>query len=237
MSLGERMKHNYEHPFRYKLPNKMPVIIRIDGKSFHTLARRLGWSKPFDLSLIKNLQGMTVELCNNIMNVQLAYLQSDEISFLLVDYYEHQTQSWFDNEVQKLCSVTAGYASAKMSLKLGTEVVFDSRVFVIPPYEVCNYFIWRQKDWMRNSVQMLARAHFSQKQIHGLSNVELKLKIEEETDFSWDGLMTMYQRGSCVVKDEEWNVDNNIPIFTEDRDYINRFIPEVPDEHPIETFL
>ena len=59
---------------------------------------------------------------------------------------------------------SAGIASAHFTVRFlyeGEIAVFDSRVFNIPKEEVCNYFIWRQMDWTRNSVEMLARAHFS----------------------------------------------------------------------------
>lgn len=48
MSIGDRMKFNYEFPFIYRLPDRMPVIIRIDGRAFHTLVRKIKLNKPFD---------------------------------------------------------------------------------------------------------------------------------------------------------------------------------------------
>ena len=227
MSIGERMKFNYEFPFLYRLPDRIPLIIRIDGKSFHTLSKSMKWKKPFDLDYIHDMQDMVVELCKEIMNVKLVYLQSDEASFLLVDYEEIQTQPWFRNEIQKLCSVTAGFASSKMSLTMGREAVFDTRVFILPPFEVCNYFIWRQRDWKRNSINMVARAHFSQKEIHGLNCDEIQEKLWQEKGINWSDYPTFLKRGSCVVKGNTWIVDNDIPDFTKNRAYINRFIPEL----------
>lgn len=227
MSIGNRMKFNYEFPFMFRLPHRMPMIIRIDGKSFHTLAKSQDWNKPFDLDFIHDMQDMVVELCKEIMNVKLVYLQSDEASFLLIDYEEIQTQPWFRNEIQKLCSVTAGFASSKMSLILDREAVFDTRVFVIPPFEVCNYFIWRQRDWKRNSINMVARANFSQKEIHGLNCDEIQEKLWQEKNINWSDYPTLLKRGSCVLKGETWIVDDEIPDFTKNRDYINQFIPEL----------
>ena len=227
MSIGARMKFNYEFPFLYRLPDRMPVIIRIDGKSFHTLAKRLNWKKPFDTDYVQDMQTMVVELCKEIMNVKLVYLQSDEASFLLIDYEEIQTQPWFRNEIQKLCSVTAGFASSKMSLMIGQEAVFDARVFIIPPLEVCNYFIWRQRDWKRNSINMAARANFSQKEIHGLNCDEIQEKLWQERGINWADYPIFLKRGSCVIKQGAWFIDNEIPDFTKNREYINRFIPEL----------
>jgi len=187
----------------------------------------MGWKKPFDLLFINEMQKLALELCQEIMNVKLVYLQSDEMSFLLIDYEEIQTQPWFRNEIQKLCSITAGLASAKMSRVMDEEVVFDARVFVIPPFEVCNYFIWRQRDWKRNSINMVARANFSQKEIHGLNTNEMQDKLWKEKNINWNDYPVFLKRGSCILKNEEWVIDNEIPDFTKNRDYINRFIPEL----------
>lgn len=227
MSIGSRMKFNYEFPFMYRLPDRMPMIIRIDGRAFHTLAKRRGWKKPFDLDYISQMQTLVLELCKEIMNVKLVYLQSDEASFLLIDYEEIQTQPWFRNEVQKLCSVIAGLASSKMSLTMGEEAVFDARVFVIPPFEVCNYFIWRQRDWKRNSINMVARASFSQKEINGLNTDEVQDKLWKEKGVNWNDYPVFLKRGSCILKTDKWSIDKNIPDFTKDRDYINHLIPEL----------
>lgn len=43
--LGKRMKTFYEQIPRTTLIRRMPVIIRIDGKAFHTFTR--GFQKPF----------------------------------------------------------------------------------------------------------------------------------------------------------------------------------------------
>lgn len=49
-SLGDRMK-TYEAVPKVKLVRRMPVIIRLDGKAFHTFTR--GFVKPFDAVLMK----------------------------------------------------------------------------------------------------------------------------------------------------------------------------------------
>ena len=37
-SLGDRMK-SYEDAYRMHLPIRMPVILRVDGKAFHTYTK------------------------------------------------------------------------------------------------------------------------------------------------------------------------------------------------------
>src|SRR5574343_957638 len=56
MNLEERMKQNYEHAYRIQLPKRMPVILRLDGKAFHTFTRHM--NKPFDTDLILLMQAV-----------------------------------------------------------------------------------------------------------------------------------------------------------------------------------
>jgi tRNA(His) 5'-end guanylyltransferase len=107
--LGSRMKNNYESVAKTRLVRRMPVAIRIDGKAFHTFTK--GFQKPFD-KVLGNAMIATMEyLCENIQGAVFGYTQSDEITLILVDYTNLETQAWFDYEVQKICSVSASMAT------------------------------------------------------------------------------------------------------------------------------
>jgi len=244
-SLGTRMKE-YERAYKHVLSIRMPVIIRVDGKAFHSYTK--GCKKPFDENLVNCMNETAKFLCENIQGCKLAYVQSDEISLLLVNYENINSQSWFNNNVQKMVSVSAGLASGKFTMmsdsifgahKLAT---FDSRVFILPKEEVNNYFIWRQDDTIRNSVQMLARSIFSHKQCDNKDQNDLKnMCLNKGSD--WDKLPTSQKVGRCIIKvynnkvcvnkktgeeveaiRSEWVVDNCVPIFHLNRQYIERFI-------------
>lgn len=107
--LGKRMKENYESIPKYRLMRRTPVIIRIDGKAFHTFTR--GFKKPFDMVLVRSMQETMKYLCENIQGCVFGYTQSDEISLLLVDYKRFNSSAWFDNEIQKMCSISASLAT------------------------------------------------------------------------------------------------------------------------------
>lgn len=107
--LDVRMKEFYEFIPKTKLMRRTPVILRIDGKAFHSFTK--GFKKPFDEILIKSMQETMKYLCENIQGCVLGYTQSDEISLLLVDYKNLNSSAWFDYEVQKLCSVSASMAT------------------------------------------------------------------------------------------------------------------------------
>jgi len=245
-SLGDRMK-TYESAYKVKLPVRMPVIVRIDGKAFHTYTK--GCKKPVDENVVYCMDQTAEYLCRNIQNCQIAYVQSDEISLLLNNYQTFNASSWFDNQVQKMVSVSAGMASAVFTSLSGRIfgglmqiATFDSRVFVLPKEEVCNYFIWRQQDATRNSIQMLARSLYKHEECNNKNSSQLQ-EMCFQKGFNWNNCPTSDKRGRCIVKTKrvktgiqpttgieftversDWEVDDEIPIFSEDRDYINRLV-------------
>ena len=107
--LGTRMKENYEQIPKTRLVRRTPVAIRIDGKAFHTFTR--GFQKPFD-EVLGNAMVRTMEyLCKNIQGCVFGYTQSDEITLLLIDYKQLNSEAWFDYEVQKMVSISASMAT------------------------------------------------------------------------------------------------------------------------------
>ena len=228
--LGNRMKDNYENRFRYQLTRRIPVIIRVDGKAFHTLTQGC---EPFDKRLTDTMTATALHLCEEIQGVKCAYKQSDEISLLLTDYDLITTQAWFDYNLQKVVSISASMAAVKFTELWGKHALFDSRAFNIPVDEVANYFIWRQKDWLRNSVAMLAQSHFSSNQLHGKSQADMH-EMLRGVGVNWDDLEPRFKNGTFIHKvlwdcdkDDnpiyEWRVKENT-IFTQDRDIIEQYL-------------
>jgi len=74
-SLGDRMK-GYERVSNYKVPCRMPLIVRVDGKAFHTFTRKIGAKKPFDMRLIGAMQLTAQKMLNEMSNCKFAYVQS-----------------------------------------------------------------------------------------------------------------------------------------------------------------
>lgn len=252
--LGTRMKR-YELPTKNFLTKKMPVIIRIDGKAFHTFTKRM--KKPFDNILIVSMWEAATYLCQNIQGCKIAYIQSDEISLLLTDYDTINTDAWFDYNIQKMASISASMATLAfndafrniyLNRKMENEDValdkayfdninkalFDSRVYSMPKEEVNNYFIWRQKDAIRNSIQMVGQANFSHKELLNKKCDEVQSMLLENKQIDWNLLPTYEQRGATIVKElyslnkettrTRWIVDSQIPKFTESNDYVNRYV-------------
>ena len=226
--LGTRMKEYYEQIPKTKLMRRTPVIIRIDGKAFHTFTK--GFEKPFDEVLIQSMQETTKYLCENIQGCVLGYTQSDEISLIIVDYQTIHTAAWFDYEVQKMVSVAASMATMAFNRIFTQKVndyairvakdrveackrvayyeaimrgaLFDARVFNIPKEEVTNCIYWRQLDASRNSIQMVGQAMFSHKELQGKSCNDIQDMLMEQKGINWNDFSAYKKRGTCVVKEE-----------------------------------
>jgi tRNA(His) guanylyltransferase len=228
--LGDRMKHNYEEAFKTHLPLRLPTIIRLDGRAFHTFTKKIGARKPFDDVFIAAMSSIAQELYREVATTQMAYVQSDEISLLLHPYKKLVSQPWFGNEIQKIVSVSASIASSVMTKLYNELCSFDARAFVLPESEVCNYFIWRQKDAMRNAVLGIAQRFFSHRDLQGKSVLDIQDMMEKQYPADWKALTAQDQmhkiRGLCVWKGQ---VDWNIPVFTQDRSYIE-YLLKVDDD-------
>lgn len=265
-SLGDRMKC-YENVTRNYLTRRVPVIIRVDGKAFHSFTR--GFKKPFDGIFVKSMQETMKYLCENIQGCVLGYTQSDEITLVIIDYEKIESCAWFDNNIQKMASISASMATLAFNKYFSANVykyiedykkehqlifieednkyyntlidaikkgaMFDSRVFTLPKEEVVNCVIWRQQDATRNSINSVGQANFSHKQLQNKSCNDVQDMLMSEKGINWNDYTTTLKRGSCCIKipqkindgtkqesiRNKWIIDNEIPIFTQDKEYIN----------------
>lgn len=264
-SLGDRMKE-YEKASRTHLTRRTPVIIRVDGKAFHTFTKRFKnleeyghpspkeyaienpndpplekireRTTPFDHRMHACMSGTARWMVHFIQNAQFAYTQSDEISILLVDWKKLNTDAWFGNQVQKMCSVAASMATAYFyniyqeydKIVYGPHMpMFDARVFNIPKEEVANYFIWRQQDATRNSINMLGQFHFSHKELQGKNTSQVQDMLMLHRGTNWNDIETWQKRGTCVFKTHRFSssgpvIDLTPPIFTKEREYVEKWL-------------
>lgn len=240
--LTKRMKEQYELRSRHYFPRRTYLIVRCDGRAFHTWTRKL--EKPYSLNLMTCMDAAAVALCEEAAGCQFAYVQSDEISLLLTDFADVKTEAWFDNCQNKIESVSASivtmafnFALTKLKGANPTEnelpitkklpnAVFDARAFVIPDLvEVENYFIERQQDAERNSIMMLARAYASHKQLAGKKRADQHEIIHRAGD-NWAKHPVGFKHGRVIRREMgNWVVDDNTPIFTKDREYLRNRIP------------
>ena len=278
-SIETRMR-GYEYVTRTHLPRRIPAIIRVDGKAFHSFTK--GLRKPFD-DFFRNIMQLTMQyMCENVQGCVFGYTQSDEISLLLTDYETIATDAWFDYTIQKMCSVAASMATLAFNKFWAEEfqaqiehwereddgtmdeetekwvweylvntiqpklftAMFDARTFSIPKDEVCNYFIWRQQDATRNSIETVGQTYFSQKDLNGRFQNEIQEMLWQQHSINWNTYPIAYKRGVCcskvlretpmenprnpgkeiVVARRKWVIDREPPIFTQDREYVEKKI-------------
>lgn len=196
-TLGDRVK-KYESVSKTILMPRGWIVLRVDGKAFHTFTR--GMKKPFDDKLIESMVKAGERVAKEMMGFKLGYHQSDEFTFVLTDTGSYESQYWFDGEVQKLCSVTASMFATYFNKEMGgTEAVFDCRAFSVPEDDVPNVFIWRQRDWERNSLQMLARSLFSHKELWAKNNSSIHDMLYSK-NVNWATLEPRLKNGTFITE-------------------------------------
>ena len=230
-TLGDRMKH-FESCFDYKFIRSLPMIVRLDGRAFHSWTRKTQCVKPFDHQMMQLMAETTKFLCENCDGCVLGYTQSDEISLLFFDNNSHDTTVWFDRRVQKLVSLTASMASCYFNIHnpypVKIPAFFDSRAFIIPQENIRDYFIWRQNDATKNSLSMLAQSLYSQRELTGKKREALQ-ELCWAKGHNWNDLSTGEKRGIAVYKVPvkknspygkitrmKFVIDENIPVFSAD---------------------
>lgn len=252
-SLGDRMKQ-YELVSKSRLVHRMPVIIRLDGCHFHTFTKGFekpfdavlmnsmirtmkflcqniqgcvfGYTQSDEISLIlvdyKKLNS-SAWYDNEVLKMCSVASSLCTLAFNRIfreEVHKHVPEYFNDKEKGKCLSA---YNKA-----LETGAVFDCRAFNVPKEDVCNCLIWRQQDATKNSIQSLAQSKFSHKESHGLSCDKLQDKLFTGCGINWNDLEVYKKRGTtCYNRGEEhsdWVVDLNMPILTQDRDYINKHI-------------
>jgi tRNA(His) guanylyltransferase len=267
--LGDRIKSKFEDVFRFSIPQRTYGIVRVDGKAFHTFTR--GLERPYCRELSDAMDTAAMALAKEMMGCKLAYGQSDEYSFLFTDLakdadgeWKEDTEMWFNGNIQKISSISSSIFTAYFNQRwrevvgsaqkgrLGPPVVvpamFDARVFVIPSRaDVEKYFIWRQNDATRNSLSMLARHHFSAKELHGKGSSDMHEMLHGKS-VNWNNQPIPFKRGRVIrrmpnsrtvsfvhkktketinkdVQEMAWMVDEKIPAFNRDKSYLEGLIP------------
>ena len=251
-----RIKRNYESRSKTYLTRRTPVIIRLDGKAFHTYTK--GLNKPFDEGLIQDMQSTAIYLCQHIQGAKCAYTQSDEISILVTDFDTLTTDAWFDYNVQKMTSVSASLATGVFNelraKKFHREVniyqvtdyhqklaFFDSRVFNIPPDEVGNYFYARQRDAVKNSIAMLAQSLYSHSELHEKNGNEMQ-EMCFQKGHNWNDLHFSKKRGSFIVKNTYVNnrLADDMWLFNKQESDVERTkweVIETPERFTLSNFV
>lgn len=223
------MKENYENRSKTYLTRRMPCVLRLDGKAWHSFTR--GFKRPYDKILHEAMNDTMKYLCENIQGCKFGYTQSDEITLILTDFDTLTTDAWFDYSVQKMCSISASMATlafnkalqkhrdefadsvaalqdfdieqnylAVLQKALDRGALFDSRCFSIPESDLPNVLVWRQQDATRNAVQMLGQTYFSHKELDHKTTNMIQEMLFTQKGINFNDMPVEFKRGVCCTK-------------------------------------
>ena len=203
-SLGDRMK-GYEERHAQKFMPLLPVIARLDGRSFHNFTR--GLERPYD----KHLSATMIDTAAHLVaqtGARCGYTQSDEITLVwLSDTIGGEM--FFDGKLQKMVSILAAdctlyfnrLVADRLPYKASARPMFDCRVFQVPAeYEAANCLIWREKDAVRNSISMAAHHYFSPAQCHKKSGSDMQEMLFRDRGINWNDYPAFFKRGTYIRK-------------------------------------
>ncbi|MFD0474430.1 tRNA(His) guanylyltransferase Thg1 family protein [Nonomuraea thailandensis] len=158
---------------------------------------------------MRAMDGVAEALCAEMSGAVFAFTQSDECSVLLADFESTGTQPWFGGVVQKIVSIAASTATVAFNKRYAVDgsdphATFDARVFTIPDVvEVANYFLWRQRDCVRNSITMAAQARFSHQRLRGRSTGDMQEMLWSQHGINWNDYPDGAKRGRVCVRHTE----------------------------------
>lgn len=200
-SLGDRMKA-YEKRYAHIALPMLPVLARIDGRSFSKFTA--GLKKPYDERMSQLMIDVTKFLVEQT-NARCGYTQSDEISLVWMTD-DPDSEIFFGGKLLKMTSVAGSLATAYFNKLLPERIpekgsllpVFDNRVWEVPvEFEVTNYFIWREQDAVRNSIQGAARSVYSHNECLNKNTSELQDMLWSK-GINWNNYPSYFKRGTYV---------------------------------------
>jgi len=125
-----------------------PMVIRLDGVSFSRVCRDLGFprSEAVHRALVEGSRRLA-----RFFNADMVYTVSDEINVFLL-----RGEPLYGGRVSKLLSVSAAIASSAVSLALGREALFDSRIVKLySASEAIDYLLYRARVGVGNYLSTL----------------------------------------------------------------------------------
>lgn len=204
-AMGDRHKAFEARETMHRLMPGLPVLVRLDGRAFHTFTR--GLARPYDERLSRAMIETTKYLVDHT-HASVGYTQSDEIS-LAFPNTDPDNQVMFDGRVQKLCSVLAAMATAKFNQQILANIpekahllpLFDARVYQYPTLDLAaESFVWRETDATRNSLTMAAHAYYSHKELHKAGYAR-KHEMLHAKGLNWNDYPDFFKKGTYVRRE------------------------------------
>ena len=205
-----------------KLDKKLPVVVRLDGKSFSSFTKN--FKKPFcEVFYLSMLDTTRLLLKSDVQGIVGAIVASDEISIFLRSFYDRKgnRSGYFDFNVQKLASTLASRVTRifntcfRKNVEIFSEnsyddiervkaltaaidmAEFDCRSFSLDSTgEIYDYLLNRQSDFSRNAINMAAREEFSHSELVGVPCAVVENSLNHLGKFVED----KYKFGAIFIK-------------------------------------
>lgn len=257
-SIGNRHKL-YEFAYDYKIIQRIPVIIRIDGRSFHSVTKKI--QKPYCPKLTDLMAHTLIETIRQLDGAVFGYQQSDEITFVLKNDKTNETEPWFSNRIQKISSITAAIATYEFNKKfwgmddrpnLIGQTIFDARVFAVPSIsEAVNNIIWRQQDCVKNAITNAAQCELGKllgrkttsKLLHNKNQKVREELLQEKCGINFSEhypnsyrlgigayrVPLLLESSNGDIVRHKWFLDKNLPVLSIEKEFIRGILESGKD--------
>lgn len=204
-TLGDRIKELEGVETSARFMPQLPVIARMDGRSFSNFTR--GMTKPYDTDMVKAMVETTKYLVEET-NACIGYTQSDEITLIFFSKDE-KSQIFFDGRKFKMTSMLASLTSTKFLLMAQsiwpdrvnkTIPVFDARLFQVPSKEVAvDALGWRVADAVKNSITSAANCYYSHNELMNKNGKE-KQEMLFQKGINWNDYPRFFKEGTFIQR-------------------------------------
>jgi tRNA(His) 5'-end guanylyltransferase len=203
----------YRNKTDYKIEKKSYTMVMLDGRSFSKMIKNK-YHLPFDDTFINMMNETAAYVCKGIQGCKIAYVQSDEMTFVVTDFENPDADIFFGGRLVKMLSIIPGIATGYFNklammnlipkdkeagnilcssddiyqmLESYTPIQFDAKVWQVPNLnDVFATILYRQNDCIRNSKAQVAQKYFSHNQLKNLP-VDEQIKLtKEKFNVDWE---------------------------------------------------
>ena len=245
---------SYQESTNYKLLNRVPIVISINGRAFSKLTSLL--DKPYCPKLAECLISTMMRLCSEVEGTIFAYQHNDEIILIIRNDQNLESAPWYDNRIQKICSITSSIATlhfnhcaSTIDLNFMGEPLFISQVFAVPNImEAINTIVFKQQYNFHTSIQFACFYELLNKKydkntikdmLAGLSVDEKIDLLHQECEIKFNEYPQVFRRGTACYKvpkvsddgtmKNKWMINETLPIFTKDQSFLTNIFKNGAD--------
>lgn len=237
----------YSEASTYKLIGKLPIITVVNGRTFTKLSALL--EKPFSNALAQCLYSALIALVQEIEGAVFGYTFNDELIIISRNDQTLETQPWYDNDVQKIASVSASLATlqfnnyaATLDLNFMGDPVFYTQVFAVPNIaEAINVLVAKQQQAFQTSVHFACFYELLKKydkndikEMLAGTTIDDKINLlQQECNIDFNEYPIAFRRGVACYRapkvivfegketiKNKWVLNTDLPIFTKEHSFL-----------------